>query len=136
MVFQAGTDLSHFLQKWGCYFFRLCYNGTIAGQTEDSGRFCTIETKTAMAKAERKTESFPPSTESRRLVRVGEGAGCSTFRAADESRKGKPFIAVQSGLDLLIRTNWVATREICSRPCLSVGESFFSLRRSKKHVRH
>ena len=62
----------------------------------------------AMAKAERKTESFPPSTESRRLVRVGEGAGCSTFRAADESRKGKPFIAVQSGSDMPVfgQTGW------------------------------
>ena len=68
-----------------------------------------------MAKAERKTRSFPPSTESRRLVRVGEGAGCSTFRAADESRKGKPFTAVQEVC--CIQAIWVATREINSRPC-------------------
>ena len=41
---------------------------------------------------------------------------CSTFQAADESRKGKPFIAVQE-VRRMLRAIWVATREIYSRPC-------------------
>ena len=53
---------------------------------------------------------------------------CSTFQAADESRKGKPFIAVQE-VRRMLRAIWVATREIYSRPCFITGiGSFFVMK--------
>ena len=56
---------------------------------------------------------------------------CSTFQAADESRKGKPFTAVQE-VCMILQAIWVATREICSRPCLSVDEGFYFFKEVKK----
>ena len=58
--------------------------------------------------------------------------GWSTFQAADESRKGKPFIAVQSGSDFLYsdKLGGNAGNQLSSLFCGT--ESFFSFKEVKE----
>ena len=55
-----------------------------------------------------------------------ENRRCSTFQAADESRKGKPFTAVQEVRSVL--GNLGGNAGIYSRPCLLLGREFFVLK--------
>ena len=57
---------------------------------------------------------------------------CSTFQAADESRKGKPFIAVQE-VRRMLRAIWVATRvNVPSQTIIVLGRDFFISKKGEK----
>ena len=102
-----------------CYFFRLCYNGTIADETDPQ-----IRKQWRRREPKGKLNPF--------LLPQRVSGWCELTKEQDVPLSELPMkVGRVSPLSLyrvvrifFIRTNWVATREINSRPCF-MGSGVF-----------